>query len=79
MTAPTIPVTLTRGRCYRIELCSGERRCWQYLGPDGRGQTWWRDTETGLDFNEGSLMYAWQILGIADDDAAPFPPAPSGN
>jgi hypothetical protein len=54
---------------YRIELCSGEIRRWRYLGLDDRSQVWWRDMETGLEFNESGLMYAWQILG--EDDAAP--------
>ncbi len=46
---------------YNIELCSGEIRRWRYLGPDASEQVWWRDMETGLEFNESSLMYAWQI------------------
>ncbi|MBW7903398.1 MAG: hypothetical protein H3C26_18150 [Rhodocyclaceae bacterium] len=50
-------------RDYLVELCSGERRCWRCLGADARGQTWWRDLESGLEFNEGSLMYAWRVVG----------------
>lgn len=60
-------ITLEPGRNYLIELCSGERRYWRYLGPDSRALIWWRDAETGKEFNEGSLMYAWQILRQADD------------
>lgn len=48
---------------YEIELCSGERRFWQYLGPDSRRLVWWLDTETRQEFNESSLMYAWTIKG----------------
>jgi len=47
---------------YLIELCSGEQRRWRYLGQDKKGSAWWRDLETSLEFNEGSLMYAWQIV-----------------
>jgi hypothetical protein len=53
------------GEIYDIELCSGESRHWQYLGPDSRAQIWWRDTESGLEFSEASLMYAWHIVGKA--------------
>jgi len=45
-----------------IKLCSGERRRWHYLGPDARGAIWWRDLETGREFSESSLMYAWSIV-----------------
>lgn len=48
---------------YAIELCSGEIRYWQYLGPDSRRLIWWLDTETKQEFNETSLMYAWSIKG----------------
>ena len=47
---------------YLIELCSGERRRWRYRGSDARGAHWWRDMESGQEFNEASLMYAWQII-----------------
>ena len=50
------------GEIYEIELCSGESRRWQYLGPDSRHQIWWHDTESGLEFSEASLMYAWHIV-----------------
>lgn len=48
---------------YRIELCSGEIRRWRYLGIDAQSQVWWCDLDTGQQFNESSLMYAWQIAG----------------
>lgn len=47
---------------YEIELCSGERPCWQYLGPDCDAGIWWKDVETGREFNEASLMYSWRIV-----------------
>jgi hypothetical protein len=53
------------GGRYVVELCSGERRCWRCLGTDARGLVWWRDEESGAEFNEGSLMYAWQLVGEA--------------
>ncbi len=52
---------------YRIKLCSDEIRQWQYLGPDSISQVWWRDVETGAEFNESSLMYAWEI--VSDEEA----------
>jgi len=61
----------SRQTIYRIALCSGEVRRWSYLGPDARSEAWWRDMDTGLEFNESSLMYAWQIAG---EDEVP-PPA----
>ena len=51
---------------YLIELCSGERRRWQYRGPDERAQIWWRDMETGREFAETSMMYTWWIVDIDD-------------
>lgn len=48
---------------YDIELCSGEQRIWRYLGEDLRRTIWWEDMESGLEFSEGSLMYAWRIIG----------------
>ncbi len=53
---------------YRIELCGSEVSWWQYLGQDVHGEPWWRDVETGREFSESSVMYAWQIA--AKDDAA---------
>ena len=52
---------------YEIELCSGERLRWQYLGLDSVTGIWWRNLETGREFNEASLMYAWQIVSKHDD------------
>jgi len=63
MSAPLLPHSL-----YRIELCSGEQRCWRYRGEDAQGNRWWRDEESDQEFNEASLMYAWQVLGPAPDD-----------
>jgi len=63
-----IPMTKLRlNAIYRIELCSGESRRWKYLGPNNSSQVWWCDVETGLEFNESSLMYAWQIIHEEDD------------
>jgi hypothetical protein len=53
---------------YRIELCGGEIRRWKYLGTDSQSQAWWRDEETGSEFSESSVMYAWEIVG---EDAPP--------
>ncbi len=61
-------MTLIPHAIYRIELCGGEIRQWRYLGPDAGSQVWWRDVETGAEFNESSLMYTWQIL---PDDVPP--------
>jgi hypothetical protein len=47
---------------YEIELCSGERLFWIYLGPDEGAAVWWRDRDTGREFNESSLMYSWRIV-----------------
>jgi len=51
---------------YLIELCSGEQRHWRYLGPDSRAMIWWKDMDSGREFNEGSLMYAWWIIAAKD-------------
>lgn len=50
-------------RTYEVELCSGERRLWTCLGMDTGVNHWWRDTETGREFSEASLLYAWTIIG----------------
>ena len=60
MIKPEVDIT------YLIELCSGEQRRWRFLGQDRQGVTWWRDLETSLEFNEGSLMYAWSIVERLD-------------
>lgn len=62
---------LAAGRIYEIELCSGERRLWHYVGDDARGVRWWRDCESGVEFSESSLMYAWSVIG----EALPASPA----
>ncbi len=41
---------------------------WREIGPDARGAVWWRDLETEMEFNEGSLMYAWMIVERVDAD-----------
>lgn len=64
MTAP-IPDAI-----YRIELCSGEHRLWRYRGPDGRAAKWWQDVESGREFSETSLMYAWKIIAREESGAA---------
>lgn len=65
---PTTPARATGelilNAVYAIELCSGELRYWQYLGADGGGLLWWRDTETKREFSEASLVYAWSIKGL---------------
>jgi len=55
---------LTINAVYAIELCGGEVRYWQYLGPDSRQLVWWLDTETKQEFNEASIMYAWSIKDL---------------
>ncbi len=54
------------GRSYVIELCSGESRRWHHLGPGEQSQVWWRDMETGREFSETSVMYAWRIARQED-------------
>lgn len=54
---------LTPGDVYLIELCSGEQRYWRFRGPDGQSRTWWQDVESGREFTEASLMYAWKVIG----------------
>jgi hypothetical protein len=54
-------VTLVINDVYTIELCSGEKRQWKFLGQDSRRLVWWQDLETKQEFNESSLMYAWSI------------------
>ncbi|MGE5386095.1 MAG: hypothetical protein ACM3SV_09430 [Betaproteobacteria bacterium] len=53
---------LDPGTIYEIELCSGEIRRWLYIGADQCSLIWWKDMETGLEFNESSVMYAWTPL-----------------
>jgi len=61
-----VPVPLA---IHEIELCSGERRHWQYLGAGAGGQGVWRDLEDGREFGEQTLMYAWRILDRVDGAA----------
>ena len=58
---------------YLIELCSGEAQHWRYCGPDARGRIWWQDVESGREFNETSLMYAWKILRRMDEAPPEIP------
>lgn len=61
-------------RLYLVELCSGERRRWRYLGADPRQLGWWRDEDTGMAFSEAGVMYAWHIVAPIDEAAgAPAP------
>lgn len=53
---------LLPGAVYLVELCSGEQRHWRYLGPPGVENPRWRDIETGSEFGETSLLYAWRIV-----------------
>lgn len=68
MTTSPIP-----GRRYLIGLCSGETQVWEFVGADARSFEWWRDTESGREFSDASLMYAWWIIEERPDDpdAAP--------
>lgn len=61
MKAPQVDVV------YVIELCSGERRHWRFLGHDARDFACWRDEENGQSFSEASLMYAWEIVGTVEE------------
>jgi hypothetical protein len=54
---------------YEIELCSGERCRWQYLGGEGEAVRW-RDLESDREFDEASLMYAWKIVALASSKDA---------
>ncbi len=54
---------------YLVELCSGERRHWRCLAArPGEVARWWRDLDSGREFAESGLMYAWRILARADAD-----------
>lgn len=50
------------GHAYRIGLCCGDTRIWEFVGVDARGGEWWRDPESGDEFSADSLMYAWWII-----------------
>lgn len=50
------------GGLYEVELCSGELRRWRFLGSDRFGAPRWRDEESGTEFSEASLMYAWRLV-----------------
>lgn len=55
---------LKKNVTYCVELCSGERRRWQYLGIGTYADVWWRDMENGKEFNEATVMYAWTIISV---------------
>lgn len=57
------PTILEPLSIYRIKLCSGEQRRWQFLRMDGLSRSVWRDVDTGLEFNEASLLYVWEVVG----------------
>ncbi|KAB2922236.1 MAG: hypothetical protein F9K30_12820 [Dechloromonas sp.] len=60
---------------YLVELCSGEIRRWRRLPPrPGEKAIWWRDLESGREFSEASLLYAWRILSV-EDEASINPPS----
>lgn len=54
------------GVVYLVELCSGERRRWRYLGPPGAENARWQDAETAREFGEASVLYAWKIIRRLD-------------
>lgn len=56
-------MNLEINRIYVIRLCSGEITRWRYLGEGAGERVWWTDVTTGTIFNEGSILYAWQIVG----------------
>ena len=53
---------------YAIRLCSGELRLWKHLGIGEGQRIWWSDISTGSVFNEDTLLYAWVIEAVADQD-----------
>ena len=67
-------IALDINTVYTIELCSGELRQWKYLGQDSRRLVWWMDLETGQEFNESSLMYAWSVKERGVQHNAPANP-----
>lgn len=58
----------TPGQRYLIGLCCGDTRVWEFVGVDARSFEWWRDTETGQEFSDASLMYAWWIIEALPPD-----------
>jgi len=54
---------------YLVELCSGERRRWRCLAARaGEAERWWCDLESGHEFAERELMYAWRLLARLGTD-----------
>jgi len=56
----------TPGAVYLVELCSGDRHPWRYLGPPGAENARWQDVETAREFGEASVLYAWRIIRRLD-------------
>lgn len=59
---------LQAGTVYLIELCSGEQCRWQFLGEDAAQRCWWRDLESGREFDDAGLMYAWRVVAALPRD-----------
>lgn len=59
---------LQAGAVYLIELCSGEQCRWRFLGEDAAQRCWWRDLDSGREFDAAGLMYAWQVVAALPDD-----------
>ncbi len=59
---------LQAGTVYLIELCSGEQCRWQFLGEDAAQRCWWRDLESGREFDDAGLMYAWRVVAALPGD-----------
>lgn len=56
---------------YLVELCSGERRRWRCLVTGaGEAVRRWRDLESGREFTERELMYAWQLVARLEADCS---------
>lgn len=70
---PSLMIELIPLTVYVIELCSGECRRWQYIGEAGNEQIVWIDVDTGREFNESSLMYAWSIIGRESEKSPDLP------
>lgn len=60
------------GETYLVRFCSGECCDWVFLGTDSRSVAWWQGVASGRIFNEGSVMYAWEVLGTADQQGGPL-------
>lgn len=56
--------SFTVNSIYSIRICSGEQKVWRYLGVGEGGRVWWCDSSTGIVFNEESILYAWEVVGV---------------